>query len=91
MRCPDTAVFRPSPPLVARSLTRLPIYSGKSHPGLWYENLVRPPVHRPVIERLLLLPQFAVGRMQYRIVDNELTLHGMSTEADPESDGITFV
>ena len=33
MRCPDTAVFRPSPPLVARSLTRLPICSGKSHPG----------------------------------------------------------
>ena len=35
MRCPDTAVFRPSPPLVARSLTRLPICSGKSHPGLY--------------------------------------------------------
>ena len=37
MRCPDTAVFfRPSPPLVAaRSLTRLPICSGKSHQGLW--------------------------------------------------------
>ena len=34
MRCPDTAAFRLSPPLVARPLTRLAIRSGKSHPGL---------------------------------------------------------
>ena len=54
-------------------------------------NLVRPPVHRPVMERRLLLPQFAVGRMQCKIVDNELTLHGMSTLADPESAGIRLV
>ena len=35
MRCPDTAMFRPSPPLVARSLTRLAIRSDQSHPGLY--------------------------------------------------------
>ena len=34
MRCPDTATFRLSPPLVARPLTRLASRSGKSHPGL---------------------------------------------------------
>ena len=34
IRCPDTAAFRFSPPLVARPLTRLAIRSGKSHPGL---------------------------------------------------------
>ena len=34
MRRPDTAAFRLSPPLGARSLTRLAIRSGKSHPGL---------------------------------------------------------
>ena len=34
MRCPDTVVFRPSPPLVARSLKRLAIRSGQSHPSL---------------------------------------------------------
>ena len=59
MRCPDTAVFRPSPPLVARSLTRLAIRSGQTHPGLsthpqpedWQQlkshNLraIRPPGH----------------------------------------------
>ena len=33
MRCPDTAAFRLSPPLVARHLTRLAIRSGKSHQG----------------------------------------------------------
>ena len=34
MRCPDTAAFHLSPPLVARPLTRLAIRSGsKSHPG----------------------------------------------------------
>ena len=34
IRCPDTAAFRFSPPLVARPLARLAIRSGKSHPDL---------------------------------------------------------
>ena len=34
MRCPDTAAFRLSPPLVARPLTRLAIRSGKNLPDL---------------------------------------------------------
>ena len=45
MRCPNTAVFRLSPPLVARPLTRLAIRRGQSHPGL--------PTHpQPACQRL---------------------------------------
>ena len=44
MRCPDTAAFPISPPLVARPLARLAIRSGKSHPG--FQTQPQPARHR---------------------------------------------